>query len=63
MSSNELASKQEERERLFSDSRVLKALLTLAMGGFAVGTGEFVIMGLLPDVVHRLNISIIDTKY
>jgi len=63
MSSNELASKQEERERLFSDSRVLKALLTLAMGGFAVGTGEFVIMGLLPDVAQGLNISITDAGH
>ena len=26
------------------------AMLALASGGFAIGTGEFVIMGLLPEV-------------
>ena len=30
----------------------------MAVGGFAIGTGEFVIMGLLPDVAGDLNISI-----
>ena len=34
------------------------ALLALAMGGFSIGTGEFVIMGLLPDVATDLHISI-----
>ncbi len=34
------------------------AQLALALGGFAIGTGEFVIMGLLPDVAHGLNSSI-----
>ncbi len=33
------------------------ALLSLALGGFGLGTGEFVIMGLLPDVAHSLNIT------
>lgn len=35
-----------------------RALLALAVGGFAIGTGEFVIMGLLPDVAADLQISI-----
>ena len=35
-----------------------RALLSLAVGGFAIGTGEFVIMGLLPDVAADLQISI-----
>lgn len=35
-----------------------KALLALGVGGFAIGTGEFVIMGLLPDAARDLAISI-----
>jgi len=35
-----------------------KALFALGMGGFAIGTGEFVIMGLLPDAAKGLGISI-----
>lgn len=35
-----------------------KALLALGVGGFAIGTGEFVIMGLLPDAARDLSISI-----
>lgn len=34
------------------------ALLALAIGGFGIGTGEFVIMGLLPDVAGDLSVSI-----
>ena len=34
------------------------AMLALASGGFAIGTGEFVIMGLLPEVAASLNVSI-----
>lgn len=34
------------------------ALLALAMGAFAIGTSEFVIMGLLPDVASDLSVSI-----
>ena len=34
------------------------AMLALAAGGFAIGTGEFVIMGLLPEVAASLNVSI-----
>ncbi|MCY0389231.1 MFS transporter [Robbsia sp. Bb-Pol-6] len=34
------------------------ALLVLALSAFAIGTTEFVIMGLLPDVARNLDISI-----
>ena len=34
------------------------ALLVLALSAFAIGTTEFVIMGLLPDVARSLSISI-----
>jgi DHA1 family inner membrane transport protein len=42
-----------ERERHF-----WPAVWALGVGGFAIGTGEFVIMGLLPEVAHDLNVSI-----
>lgn len=35
-----------------------KRLLPLSLGGLAIGTTEFVIMGLLPDVAQSLHISI-----
>lgn len=35
-----------------------KQLFPLALGGLAIGTTEFAIMGLLPDVANDLNISI-----
>lgn len=34
------------------------ALLALALSAFAIGTTEFVIMGLLPNVAGDLNVSI-----
>jgi DHA1 family inner membrane transport protein len=34
------------------------ALLVLALSAFAIGTTEFVIMGLLPDVARNLSVSI-----
>jgi len=40
-----------------------KALFALGMGGFAIGTGEFVIMGLLPDAAKGLGISIPDAGH
>ncbi|WP_165454838.1 MFS transporter [Klebsiella pneumoniae] len=45
-------------EMVRSRGALIKALLSLAMGGFAIGTGEFVIMGLLPDAAHGLGVSI-----
>mgnify|MGYP001502384150 FL=1 len=35
-----------------------KSLFSLAIGGFAIGLTEFVIMGMLPDVASDLSISI-----
>ena len=43
----------EERERHF-----WPAVWALGVGGFAIGTGEFVTMGLLPEVAHGVNVSI-----
>lgn len=34
------------------------ALLALAVGGFSIGTGEFAIIGLLPDVARDLGVSL-----
>src|SRR5271168_693215 len=34
------------------------AELALAIGGFGIGTGEFVMMGLLPDVAGTFSVSI-----
>lgn len=36
----------------------LKAVFALGMGGFSIGIGEFVIMGLLPDAAADLGVSI-----
>lgn len=36
----------------------MRAVLALGVGGFAIGTGEFVIMGLLPEVAHDIGVSI-----
>ena len=33
------------------------AVLALALGGFAIGTTEFVAMGLLPDIASSLNVT------
>src|SRR5438105_8093725 len=35
-----------------------RALLALALASFGIGTTEFVIMGLLPDVAHDLRVTI-----
>jgi MFS transporter, DHA1 family, inner membrane transport protein len=39
-------------------SAVRRALLALSVGGFAIGTGEFVMLGLLPQVATDLSVSI-----
>lgn len=41
-----------------SAAQTRRALFALGTGGFAIGTGEFVIMGLLPDAAKDLSISI-----
>ncbi len=35
-----------------------KQLFPLALGGLAIGTTEFIIMGLLPDVASSIDVSI-----
>ncbi len=42
------------------DRRLALALLALALGGFTIGTGEFVAMGLLPEVAGGIGVSIPD---
>ncbi len=44
--------------RQLSNRQLILAQLAMALGGFAIGTGEFVIMGLLPDVSVGLGVSI-----
>ena len=41
-----------------TDQRLLRAVFALAVGGFSIGTGEFVIMGLLPEVARDMGVSI-----
>ncbi|MDB6063368.1 MAG: major facilitator superfamily 1 [Verrucomicrobiaceae bacterium] len=36
----------------------LRAVLALGVGGFSIGTGEFVIMGLLPEVARDVGVTI-----
>lgn len=40
------------------DGRLLRAVLALGVGGFSIGTGEFVIMGLLPEVARDIGVTI-----
>ncbi|HEY4917723.1 MAG TPA: MFS transporter [Solirubrobacteraceae bacterium] len=39
------------------------ALLALALGGFGIGTGEFVTLGLLPNIAGSLHVSIPQTGH
>ncbi|MFT8516962.1 MAG: MFS transporter [Acetobacter persici] len=39
------------------------ALFTLTFGTFVVGTGEFAIMGMLPEFAQSLNLSLADAGY
>lgn len=42
-----------------TDERTLvRAVLAMGLGGFSIGTGEFVIMGLLPEVARDMGVSI-----
>lgn len=40
------------------DARLMRAVVALGVGGFSIGTGEFVIMGLLPEVARDIGVSI-----
>ncbi len=42
---------------------IKKSLVPLALGGFGIGMTEFVIMGILPDIAHGLQISIPQAGY
>ncbi|GAA4176145.1 MFS transporter [Gryllotalpicola koreensis] len=39
---------------VLSPARIRFALIALALGGFAIGSTEFVAMGLLPDIAHAM---------
>ncbi len=45
-------------ERTRTARHVTLATVALAMGGFAIGTTEFVTMGLLPDIARGVGVSI-----
>ncbi len=53
IASDPMPSAQAQRERHF-----WPAAWALAVGGFAIGTGEFVIMGLLPEVARDFGVTI-----
>jgi len=40
------------------DRTLVRAVLALGVGGFSIGTGEFVIMGLLPEVARDIDVTI-----
>ena len=40
------------------EGQFLPAVWALAVGGFAIGTGEFVVMGLLPEVARDLRVTV-----
>jgi DHA1 family inner membrane transport protein len=46
------------RSSALSIGPVRRALLALALGGFGIGTGEFVTLGLLPNMAGGLHVSI-----
>jgi DHA1 family inner membrane transport protein len=48
---------QPETAEDYSRLQIALVLFALATGGFAIGTGEFAIMGLLPDVANTFAIS------
>ncbi|MDR3494712.1 MAG: MFS transporter [Ancalomicrobiaceae bacterium] len=43
--------------------KVALVILALACGGFGIGTGEFAIMGLLPEVATTFRVSVPDAGY
>jgi DHA1 family inner membrane transport protein len=44
--------------RPLSTGRVVAAIVALALGGFAIGTTEFVTMGVLPDIADGVGVDI-----
>lgn len=51
-------SAQPRPDQVYSRLQVALVLFALATGGFAIGTGEFAIMGLLPDVANTFVVSV-----
>ena len=47
-----------EHQPVLGPRRLVAALVALALGGFAIGTTEFVTMGLLPDIARGIEVSI-----
>ncbi|PYB69230.1 MFS transporter [Pseudomonas sp. LB-090624] len=47
----------QEQPPLPSKSTVAKMEAAMALGSFAIGTGEFAIMGLMPDIASNLQLS------
>ena len=58
MSVSQLSHGAVEATRIESASSGSRALLALAAASFGIGTTEFVIMGLLPNVAHDLGVTI-----
>jgi DHA1 family inner membrane transport protein len=46
-----------------SERRLVLALFALALGGFTIGTGEFVAMGLLPQIAGGVGVSVPDAGH
>lgn len=44
-------------ESMPDKSAAVKMVTAMALGSFAIGTGEFAIMGLMPDVANNLHLS------
>jgi DHA1 family inner membrane transport protein len=57
------AARPAAEQHSLSPLAVLLIELALAVGGFGIGTGEFVIMGLLPDVAKTFDVSIPTAGY
>ncbi|MDR3375178.1 MAG: MFS transporter [Ancalomicrobiaceae bacterium] len=52
-----------ESDASVSALKVALVILALACGGFGIGTGEFAIMGLLPNVAATFRVSVPDAGY
>jgi len=52
--SSRVDAREESRGAALSPTRIRLALLALALGGFAIGSTEFVAMGLLPNIASDL---------